>query len=186
MDTRLQDSLNALSAPLAAASAPRLSADTRVSHAVIEHWSFVGRLLRHFGVRSDLDDSIQQVFITFASKQQLVEPGHERPFLAGTAVHVAARARRVAGKRAAREGLLEDEVPGCQDDPEREASRKQDLARLDRILSGMSEDLRAVFLLYEVEELTMREIAESLDLPAGTVASRLRRARAVFEAGAKP
>jgi RNA polymerase sigma-70 factor (ECF subfamily) len=38
-----------------------------------------------------------------------------------------------------------------------------------------------VFVLYELEELTMIEIARTLELPAGTVASRLRRAREVFE-----
>jgi RNA polymerase sigma-70 factor (ECF subfamily) len=43
-------------------------------------------------------------------------------------------------------------------------------------------DLRAVFTLYELEELKMNEIAELLGVPAGTVASRLRRAREHFEA----
>ena len=36
------------------------------------------------------------------------------------------------------------------------------------------------FVLYEIEELTMAEIASVLELPPGTVASRLRRARAAF------
>ena len=38
-------------------------------------------------------------------------------------------------------------------------------------------DLRTVFVLFELEELTMAEIAELLGLAPGTVASRLRRAR---------
>lgn len=42
-------------------------------------------------------------------------------------------------------------------------------------------ELRVVFVLNEVEELTGPEIAELLDIPVGTVASRLRRARALFE-----
>jgi RNA polymerase sigma-70 factor (ECF subfamily) len=37
------------------------------------------------------------------------------------------------------------------------------------------------FVLYEIEELTMAVIAEILEVPLGTVASRLRRARARFE-----
>ena len=45
----------------------------------------------------------------------------------------------------------------------------------------MDESLRAVFVLYELEEMTMAEISETLELPPGTVASRLRRARACFE-----
>jgi RNA polymerase sigma-70 factor (ECF subfamily) len=42
-------------------------------------------------------------------------------------------------------------------------------------------DLRAVFVLFELEELTMMEIATMSDIPPGTVASRLRRARQAFQ-----
>ncbi|MGC4070580.1 MAG: sigma factor-like helix-turn-helix DNA-binding protein [Polyangiaceae bacterium] len=44
----------------------------------------------------------------------------------------------------------------------------------------MPEELRAVFALYELEEVTMAKIAQLLDIPPGTVASRLRRAREWF------
>ncbi|MFT3771354.1 MAG: sigma factor-like helix-turn-helix DNA-binding protein [Minicystis sp.] len=46
-------------------------------------------------------------------------------------------------------------------------------------------DLRAVFVLFELEQATMAEIAAMLDLPPGTVASRLRRAREHFQAAAR-
>ena len=49
------------------------------------------------------------------------------------------------------------------------------------MLESLPLDLRTVFVLYELEELTMVEIARALDLPMGTVASRLRRAREAFE-----
>jgi RNA polymerase sigma-70 factor (ECF subfamily) len=45
----------------------------------------------------------------------------------------------------------------------------------------MNEDLCAVFVLHDIVRLTMAEIAEALDLKPGTVASRLRRARADFD-----
>jgi RNA polymerase sigma-70 factor (ECF subfamily) len=51
---------------------------------------------------------------------------------------------------------------------------------LDRVLADMDLDLRAVFVLYEIEEVTMAEIATVLQIPPGTVASRLRRAREDF------
>jgi RNA polymerase sigma-70 factor (ECF subfamily) len=50
-----------------------------------------------------------------------------------------------------------------------------------RIMDGMDEDSRAVFMLFELEGLTMVEIAKVVDAPQGTVASRLRRAREHFE-----
>lgn len=159
--------------------------DERVRAVVLTEWGFVGRLLRHWGVRTDLDDAIQQVFITFARKEASVELGKERAFLAGTAIHVAARARRayMVGKR--REEELQGEPLLDGRDPEQLARQNQELHQLDRVLGLLSDDLRAVFLMYEVEEMTMREISEALQLPPGTVASRLRRARAAFEAGVR-
>ena len=44
----------------------------------------------------------------------------------------------------------------------------------------MPEDFRNVFVLFELECMTMTEIAHVLSIPAGTVASRLRRARELF------
>ena len=55
-------------------------------------------------------------------------------------------------------------------------------AMLDEIIAGMGEELSAVFVLHEIEEVTMAEIASMLEIPAGTVASRLRRAREAFSA----
>ena len=47
----------------------------------------------------------------------------------------------------------------------------------------MSLETRAVFVLSEIEELTMAEIAAMTNISLGTVASRLRRAREQFRAG---
>jgi RNA polymerase sigma-70 factor (ECF subfamily) len=44
----------------------------------------------------------------------------------------------------------------------------------------MRDDLRTVFVLHDIEGLTMAEIADALALNPGTVASRLRRAREDF------
>jgi len=57
--------------------------------------------------------------------------------------------------------------------------RRQTEARelLDRALAGIDPQLRAIFLLREVEGLSYDEIASALGIPMGTVASRLSRAR---------
>jgi hypothetical protein len=51
---------------------------------------------------------------------------------------------------------------------------------LDSALGELAPELRTVFVLFELEERTMAEIAELLQIPSGTVASRLRRAREQF------
>ena len=67
--------------------------------------------------------------------------------------------------------------PGTDELVERHRAR----ALLDAILDAMPVNLRAVLVLFEIEGLTMSEIADALVVPAGTVASRLRRARAELE-----
>lgn len=53
-------------------------------------------------------------------------------------------------------------------------------SRILRILGGIPEHYRSILILADVEGLAYREIARLLDLPLGTVMSRLNRARALF------
>jgi len=55
---------------------------------------------------------------------------------------------------------------------------------LDQILSEMDPDLIATFVLFELEGMSTAEIADALEVPPGTVASRLRRGRQAFRARA--
>jgi RNA polymerase sigma-70 factor (ECF subfamily) len=48
---------------------------------------------------------------------------------------------------------------------------------LEVALSRLDPELRAVFLLSEAERLSYREIADAIEIPEGTVGSRLNRAR---------
>ena len=56
------------------------------------------------------------------------------------------------------------------------------LSPLERLAAPFGPELRAVFVLFEIEELSLSEIAGLLGIPAGTAASRLRRARETFRA----
>jgi RNA polymerase sigma-70 factor (ECF subfamily) len=73
------------------------------------------------------------------------------------------------------------EVLDASPSPEEVADQHRARALLDEVLDAMSMELRAVFVLFELEEMQTSEIAAVLDLPAGTVASRLRRAREEFQ-----
>jgi RNA polymerase sigma-70 factor (ECF subfamily) len=52
------------------------------------------------------------------------------------------------------------------------------------VILSLHLDLRAVFVVFELEEMSTSEIAVCIDVPVGTVASRLRRARERFSAQA--
>jgi RNA polymerase sigma-70 factor (ECF subfamily) len=147
-------------------------------------FDFIWRSLRGLGVPADaVDDAAQQVFLVAAQKLDEIEPGRERAFLYGTALGVAANARRALARR--REVLDEDAVSAQIDaapNGETLVELGERRALLDRILASMADDLREVFVLFVLEGLTAPEIAELLGVPAGTVASRLRRAREAFHA----
>jgi RNA polymerase sigma-70 factor (ECF subfamily) len=78
-----------------------------------------------------------------------------------------------------------DELPGQVLDPEALNLERRRLQQLDEILASLAWELRAAFVLFELEELTTTEVAELLSIPPGTVASRVRRARKQFRRAAR-
>ena len=71
------------------------------------------------------------------------------------------------------ERQIQDPAPGPADEAERSARE----AAVQEALSQMPEYQKAMLIMYHVENLTYEEISEALDLPLGTVKSRLNRAR---------
>ena len=67
------------------------------------------------------------------------------------------------------------------DAPERTAERGATGASIERALAGLAEPLREVVVLREVEGLSYKEIAAVMNVPIGTVMSRLARARGQLE-----
>ena len=154
---------------------------SRLSRLVDDHIDFVARILRNAGTaEADIDDEVQRVFIVLANRLDDVHRGSEKSFLLQTALHIAARSRRTMARR--RE-VLTGQLPQIADPvctPEELVDRRQMRQTVDHILGQMDRDLRIVFVLYEVEQMTAAEIGATLKIPNGTVASRLRRARADF------
>lgn len=61
--------------------------------------------------------------------------------------------------------------------PDKDVESQQRGVLVDRALRRLPDFQRAMIVMYHMEELSYEEIAESLDLPLGTVKSRLNRAR---------
>jgi RNA polymerase sigma-70 factor (ECF subfamily) len=155
-------------------------ASARVRAMVEAHLAFVWRTARRLGVpEPELDDVTQKVF--WQASRQLAEiPAEgERGALFRITMGLAANARRSHQRR--REVDLGALPPDAHADrslgPDEVIERRSAQAIALAILDGMPDDLRAVFILFEIEELSTPEIATMMDLPVGTVASRLRRAR---------
>mgnify|MGYP001551203484 FL=1 len=143
---------------------------------VIEHAPFVWRVLVHLGVpQSRLEDASQEVFLV------ALDDGFEgrssvQSFLYGVCRNIAREQRRRYRDltEIPTEELPESVVPPAQ---EGELSVKRAHERLLRALDSLEEAQREVFVLFEIAELSMEEIAQACGAPLSTCYSRLYSAR---------
>jgi len=162
----------------------RVSQRTSSIDAFQREFDYLHRSLRRLGVRSeDIEDDLQDVFLVLHRKWEEYDPSRPlRPYLFGIAFRV------VAGRRRRHQR----EVPGSPDDhagtspaPDQalDAASTRKLV-LDALLE-VPLQRRAVFVMHDIDEIPMREIAKALSIPLFTGYSRLRKARVEFEAAVR-
>ncbi len=146
---------------------------------------FVFRSLQRLGVRpADLEDVFQEVFIVVHKRLHSYDGSSAlTTWLFGVCLRVAAAHRRRAWFR--REVPTEDaadvrEAPESER-PDEALAARQAQALVRRVLDRMDIDKRAVFVMFELDQLPSDEIATILGVPVGTVWSRLSAARKQFE-----
>jgi RNA polymerase sigma-70 factor (ECF subfamily) len=145
-----------------------------------EHFAFVWRSLRAFGVQPALlEDATQEVFLVVHRRAKDFENRSSlRTWLFGIAHRVAANFRRSAKRRPTQPlaGELLSEHPS----PEQHAQRAETALFVERFLNETNEEQRAVFVACMLEEMSVPEAAEALGVNVNTLASRLRTVRAKF------
>jgi RNA polymerase sigma-70 factor (ECF subfamily) len=149
-----------------------------------EHFASIWRAVQRFGVAErDAADAAQEVFmIAYRRQDEFEGRSRTRTWLFGIAFRVAAGRRRLASTQ--REVLGEEAMHAARaladDDPEASAMQRELRSLLQQGLDALPFEQRAVFSMFELEGLSGEEIAQALELPEGTVRSRLRLARAAF------
>jgi len=150
-----------------------------------QHADFVFRNLRRLGVPSaDLADAMQEVFLTVHRALPEFEGRSSLATWLFTICRSVARDRRQRAHRryeVADAARIERE-PAPFADLAASVEQREKLALLEQLLETLDEEQRLVFVLFELESMTGNEIAQALDIPLGTVFSRLRLARAAFRA----
>jgi RNA polymerase sigma-70 factor (ECF subfamily) len=159
------------------------------------HVGFVWRVLRTLGVpEAQIEDAVQDVFVVVHRRLgEWQGRAAITTWLFAIARRVAQAHRRRASRNAASpvEPLSEqlaDQLVDERDgggDPFAEMSRAQAAATVLAILEQLDDDKRMVFALVELEQLSVPEVARMLDINLNTAYSRLRLARAAFEAAVK-
>jgi RNA polymerase sigma-70 factor (ECF subfamily) len=145
-----------------------------VERLVDEHYAALYRYAyRLSGSGADAEDLTQETFCKAQSNfYQLRDPGRAKPWLFSIL-------RKAYLRR------LRDEKPcvsldGVGDLPERPAEPLPEIdpEQLQHALNDLAEAFRTPIILYYFEDFSYRDIAEQMDLPLGTVMSRLARAKA--------
>jgi RNA polymerase sigma-70 factor (ECF subfamily) len=143
-----------------------------------ENAPYAWRVLRRLGVsEADVDDVCQEVFVTVHRRLADFEGRSSvRTWIYGICVRTASDYRKRAHTRRECSPEVADE-PAVAPDQENAVSLRQARDTLDRLLDRLDDDRRAVFVLYEIEELSMAEVAAVLGCPLQTAYSRLHAAR---------
>jgi RNA polymerase sigma-70 factor (ECF subfamily) len=149
-----------------------------------QNFAFVWRCLRRLGVPDRLlDDAAQDVFIVVHRRLGEFEGRSSlKSWLFAIARRVAHDHRRRVGRKERTEELPETLADTRASTPAHDAERAQAVRVLYEILGGLDDDKREVFVLAELEQMTVPEIADAIGANVNTVYSRLRAARQGFEA----
>lgn len=154
----------------------------RFRSAIEGHYGSLRRAVRRLGVPEfEVDDVLQETFLAFYRKLAAIHPGAERQFLLQTAFRVVQGRQRSFARRHEELESTFEQFTERRPNPEQEMSDREALEILDGILAAMPLELRMVFNLCEIEQVTVAEAASILEIPLGTASARLRRAREAFE-----
>jgi RNA polymerase sigma-70 factor (ECF subfamily) len=138
-----------------------------------EHAASVGRTLRYLGVpEADLMDAAQEVFLVVDRRYPEFE-GRSRvsTWLRQICLRVALSHRR-RRKRRREEVVAEPPELAVDAGQHADIEVRQRRALLTRLLDALDDDQREVIVLYEIEQLPMREVAASIGCPVQTAYSR--------------
>lgn len=196
--------LRALSGPITLTMAPGNSAarspaaspelDSRRSAGVLPSFpeiyecylDFVWSSVRRFGVGEEaVDDVVQEVFVIIHSRLHTVQqPNSLRSWIYGVVRRTVSghrRSLRARGGLGVDFAFFEGTLVSGQPTPSEQNEQNDRLRLLATLLTELDEPKREVFVLAELEEMPVPEIAQALEIPLNTAYSRLRAARQAFE-----
>ena len=150
-----------------------------------DYFDFVWTSTRRLGVPVDaVDDVVQEIFVVVNARMNTVErPASLRSWIYGVVrrtVSTYHRARRVRGASESHDPF-EDGASPMQPSPLDLAVLSDEIRLLWHLLGELGSLKREVFVLAELEEMTVPEIAEAIGVPLNTAYSRLRVAREEFD-----
>lgn len=153
------------------------------------HFAFVFRTMRRLGVPSaQLDDAVQDTFLVLHRRfDELQWSSSEKTLLFGIALRVAKDQRRTVSRRREHSAETTDpastalEVQEASPGPAEVFAQEQARTILYSLLDQLEDELRAIFISVELEQMPVTEVARAMKLNVNTTYTRLRTARREFE-----
>lgn len=149
-------------------------------------YNYISRMISN---RDEVDDLAQEVFVrAYMGMKSFRQDANLRTWLYRIASNLCIDRYRRAGiekrlivpierEHDGEEGAREIDLPDRTHDPQVVCERAELQAQIQRALARLPDKLRTTILLYDMEGLSYEEIAEVLEVPVGTVKSRLFNAR---------
>jgi RNA polymerase sigma-70 factor (ECF subfamily) len=162
----------------------------RFEEVYVEHFPFAWRSVRRLGVDpSAVDDAVQEIFLVVHRRLAEFEArASMKTWLFGIVLRVVRQHRRTLRRKPAQLGgaaAMDPDVDQVRDAAERgpheRVAEREAVRTLHAILDELDDDKREVFVLAELEQMTVPEIAEAVETNVNTVYSRLRAARRDFD-----
>jgi len=160
---------------------PQLGADHPCLDAFQLEFDYIVRSLRRLGVpRDDVEDLVHEVFLALNGTWDKYDASRPlRPYLFGIAFRVAASHRRKTRREVPCALLdIDDNAPR----PDQTLQTKQARALILDAIERVPPPRRAVFVMHDIDEVGMHDVASTLSIPLFTAYSRLRKARNEFSA----
>jgi RNA polymerase sigma factor (sigma-70 family) len=150
---------------------------TSLEEAFARHQSeLLGTLVYLVGNREDARDALQEAFVKcWRHRAQAPEVRNLKAWIFRIALNTGRDVRKAAWRRR-REPMPQEErlIASRQEDPQDLADRREQHASIQAVVRELRDEEREVFLLRQNGGLTYEEIAAALDLPTGTVKTRMR------------
>ena len=148
-----------------------------------EHFAFVWRAAKRLGIGDgSLDDVVQEVFVVVHRRLGDFEGRSSvKTWLFGIALRIVRDHRRAIRRRPVEPAVDVDALQSPANGPAENAEKAEAVRVLHALLDQLADERREVFVMADLEQMTMPDIAEALGIKVNTAYARLRLARQEFE-----
>ena len=149
------------------------------------YFDFVWASARRLGVDSSaIDDVVQEILIAIhGNLHTLQRPEALKSWVYSVTRRTVSNHHRAVRARGGKTTtVVDDQLESHQPTPYEVTQKNSELLLLANLLAELDEPKRELFVLVEIEEMTVPEVADALDIPVNTAYSRLRASRLAFEA----